>query len=128
MNVREQVTMGILVCPRTRQKLQLAHDGDWLENSEKTERYRLRNGKVPILLADEKWAEEYASSSENMMEEYSPEQIDSLIVKIRNSLIRDHRTKASVSAFLSLFRNLTDDALAISIGGGRHVLTKSLSI
>lgn len=128
MDVSEQVTMGVLVCPRTKQKLEFTPDGNWLENTGKTERYRLRNGKVPILLADEKWAEEYAGSSENMMEEYSPERLDSLSLKIRNALIRDHRTTASVDAFRSLFHKLPDDALAISIGGGRPALMKSLSI
>ena len=60
MNVAEQIERGILICPRTRHKLTTTEDGNWLENNDKTQRYRLSNTGAPILLVDEKWAEEYA--------------------------------------------------------------------
>jgi SAM-dependent methyltransferase/uncharacterized protein YbaR (Trm112 family) len=118
MNVDQQIKMGVLVCPKTKQKLRIAAEGNWLENSEKTERYRFSSASVPILLLDEAWAEEYVNSSPNITKEYSPEAMNSLTTRLRKMLIHDHRTKASQKAFHSLFHNLTDSAVALSVGGG----------
>ncbi len=118
MNVAEQIERGILICPRTRHKLTTTEDGNWLENNDKTQRYRLSNTGAPILLVDEKWAEEYAGGGGTMIEEYSPKKLRSLSRTLRDVLIRDYRTKASQKAFHSLFDDLADDAVCISIGGG----------
>jgi uncharacterized protein YbaR (Trm112 family) len=118
MNVGEQIELGLLVCPKTRQKLVITDDGEYLENITRTERYRFANGTTPILLLDKKWAEQYASSSERMSLEYSAQERDSLRTRIRRTLIRDYRTKASQEAFRSLFDGLPDSALCLSVGGG----------
>jgi SAM-dependent methyltransferase len=116
--VDEQIRSGFLVCPKTKEKLTATDDGQWLENASRTARYRLVNGKTPVLLADEQWAEEYSHGSEQMTREYSSSERQSLLLKLRHVLIRDFRTKASVEAFNSLFRGLPNDALCVSVGGG----------
>src|ERR1700760_4611369 len=118
MNVSKQIELGFLVCPKTRQKLVITEDGEYLENTTRTERYRLANGATPILLADERWADKYVNSSEQMNREYSLQERDSLRTRMRHKLIRDYRTKASREAFLSLFDGLPDSSLCISVGGG----------
>jgi SAM-dependent methyltransferase len=120
MDVARQIETGVLVCPKTKQKLRANAEENWLENSEKTERYRLAGGSLPFLLLDDKWAEEYVKSSQNIAEEYSPEAISSPATRIKHALIRDHRTKASENAVNSLFHDLTDSTVSLSVGGGPH--------
>ena len=66
MNIRKQIELGLLVCPKTKQRLSISHDNQWLENVDKTEHYSLLNGAIPILLIDAKWAEKYANDSKVM--------------------------------------------------------------
>jgi SAM-dependent methyltransferase len=127
MNVSQQIAAGILVSPRTRQKLHINAEGNWLENSDKTERYRFAAENVPILLLDDKWAEEYVGSSQNIAKEYSAEAMSSLTARIRRTLIRDYRTEASEKAFNSLTHNLTDSTVSISVGGGPQRVHEKLT-
>jgi SAM-dependent methyltransferase len=118
MNVSQQIERGILVCPETKQKLQITAEGGWLENSEKTRRYRFSHGQVPLLLLDDKWAAEYVNDSPKMTEEYSQENINSFATRIRHALTHVHRAKASERSFHALFDHLEEDDICLSIGGG----------
>ena len=121
MDIIAQIERGILICPQTRQPLYISSDRRWLATMDNTRRYRFLDGKTPILLADQKWAEEYASSSKKMNEAYSPDGMakrNSLFHRLRCQLTSDYRTESSKQALVGLFRGLSADALCISIGGG----------
>lgn len=119
MDIKRQIELGLLVCPKTKQKLMI--DNQFIENTAKTERYKFLNGRIPILLTDTKWAEEYTIESDSMNKEYAIDYINkkkSLLSKIRSKLTQDYRTESSKRAFLGLFDDLPSDPLCISVGGG----------
>lgn len=121
MNITTQIERGILVCPQTRQQLRMSDDRQWLATTDNAKRYRLLHGKIPVLLADPKWAGEYASSSTRMNEAYSTDGIarrNSLFHRLRRRLTSDYRTESSKQALIGLFHGLPGDALCISVGGG----------
>ena len=121
MDIIAQIERGILICPQTRQRLYMSGDRQWLATVDNTQRYRLLDGKTPILLADPKWAGEYASSSRRMNEAYSADgraKRNSLFHRLRRRLTSDYRTESSKQALIGLFNGLSDDALCISVGGG----------
>ena len=91
MDIKRQIERGLLVCPKTKQKLMI--DNQFLVNTENTERYKFLDGRIPILLEDTKWAEEYAIDSESMNIEYA---ID---------YINKKKCKYSVCPFMSQFFN-----------------------
>jgi len=121
MNISRQIEAGKLVCPKTRQRLTAANDNQWIENSDRTVRYKFINGRVPVLLTDPDRLEKYANDSERMNQEYAEENINrkpSLFHRIKAVLTQDYRTQASRDALNNLFTGLADDAICISIGGG----------
>jgi SAM-dependent methyltransferase len=121
MDTITQVERGILVCSRTKQRLHISSDRQWLVTEDNAYRYSFMNGQLPILLTDPGSTAEYASASERMNEEYSPEGVqnrNSLFSRLKKILNSDYRTKASKQAFNSLFIALPGDAVCLSIGGG----------
>ena len=132
MSIKQQIEMGQLVCPKTKQKLSIVDDSRWLENIDKTERYRLLDGRVPVLL-NSRSAKEYVNEQEIMNEFYghitkrnntflskvkSELKKYSLPNRIKSILTEAYRTESSEKAFFSLFLGLPSHALCISIGGG----------
>jgi SAM-dependent methyltransferase len=121
MNISRQIESGQLVCPKTKQKLSILHDTQWIENVDGTHRYKFMDGKVPILLTDPAWLKKYANDSERMNAEYAIQSINkrqSFLNRIKAKLTQDYRTEASKKALQALFIGLSSDAICISIGGG----------
>ncbi len=119
MEVSKQLALGILVCPNSKSRLALSSEHQ-LTNEFKNRQYPLINGTVPILLLDEIKMVSYARSNEKMNIEYSDKEVkkNSFFDKIKSKISPDYRTKASKEALESLFENISDEKLAISIGGG----------
>jgi uncharacterized protein YbaR (Trm112 family) len=69
VDIKRQIELGLLVCPKTKRKLMI--DNQLIENTANTARYKCFDGRIPILLEDTKWAEEYAIDSESMNKEYA---------------------------------------------------------
>jgi SAM-dependent methyltransferase len=91
------------------------------DSSEGARRYLLRDGLVPILLTDPQWQEAYAQSSPQMNAEYTPDRLRrsrSLFRKAKAFLTQDYRTAECRQSFDDLFRDLPQEALCVSIGGG----------
>jgi SAM-dependent methyltransferase len=82
--------------------------------------YKVVNGRVPLMVLDPLWAEQYAAASGQMINEYLPqgylrELVRKVVVALRGL---DFRTKKSVKAFGSLFSSPHEDKLYLSVGGG----------
>jgi uncharacterized protein YbaR (Trm112 family) len=95
VDLKKRIELGLLVCPKTKQRLSISHDNQWLENVDKTEHYNLLNGAIPILLIYTKWAEKYANDSKVMNKEYDISSINkskSLFNRIKAKLMQDYRT------------------------------------
>jgi SAM-dependent methyltransferase len=121
MDTIAQIEQGILVCPKTKQRLHVSSDRQWLVTEDNEYRYHFLNGQLPILLTDPDATAEYASASKRMNEEYSLEGMqksNSLFSRLKQFINSDYRTEASKQAFNGLFIDLPDDALCLSIGGG----------
>ena len=115
--VRRQIAAGILVCPVTRQKLSV-RNGESLTNECGKNTYRLLNGSLPMLVADDGLVDEYAKSSVQMNEEYTAEHLEKQEGWFYRIRAHDYRTEASVRAQNAIFENLGEDSVCISIGGG----------
>ncbi len=121
LNVDAQIERGMLVCPETGQRLYPDAERRTLAAAAGARRYRLLDGRVPVLLLDEAAASTYASSSDTMVQAYAPEHLANerrLLPRLKGMLTRDYRTAASVAAFHAVFDPLPDGALCISVGGG----------
>jgi SAM-dependent methyltransferase/uncharacterized protein YbaR (Trm112 family) len=115
--VTQQIELGILVCPETKQKL-IFSNPDSLTTQDGNKTYLVLNDKIPILITDNDLVEEYAKSSKRMNEEYSEEHLkkqEKWFNKIRRY---DYRTDESVRAKNSIFDNLSPNAVCLSVGGG----------
>lgn len=121
MDIKKQIEQGLLVSPKTRQKLSFTHENKRLETIDKTENFILLNGFIPILLIDPVWAHEYAHASEVMNQDYDEDNLNrkkSLLSKFKSKITQDYRTESSRKALLRLFDNMNADSLCISVGGG----------
>jgi SAM-dependent methyltransferase len=121
MNLEQQIDAGKLVCPKSKQRLFISPDNEWLISQNKDVEYKLFNKNVPIMLIDPEWARQYANESSKMSDDYRPEVISlkpSIIQRIKAVLIQDYRSEASITAFNSIFEGLPEHALCLSIGGG----------
>lgn len=121
MSISRQIELGQLRCPKTRQKLFIDHINQWITNADKTARYKLLNGTVPILLTNPERQEAYASDSKRMNEEYTAQSLKkqhSLMHRIKATLTQDYRTASSKKAVENLFKGLPENALCLSVGGG----------
>jgi uncharacterized protein YbaR (Trm112 family) len=132
MSVPEQIRQGRLVCPTTHGRLRIQSQQLVCDTGMA---YNL-HGKVPILLQDVEWANAYIESAPGMLGEYqaagaveSPrtmaerlkERLRRLAYGVAGGLRhghRDYRTERSQTAFISLFDNVAQDSLCLSIGGG----------
>lgn len=132
MSIEQQIESGQLVCPVTRQKLSIANDGQWLENADKTQRYRFLGGRVPILLTPVT-AGKFSPDQEIMHDIYDPavKRKTSFVARVKDDLKKyslprkinavlksDYRTDACDKAFSGLFNGLGSDALCLAVGGG----------
>ncbi len=121
MDIHEQIESGKLVCPKTKKPLKLSADREWLTTDDETERYRLINRRVPVLLIDEAWADQHISASERMIKEYDAKTRDkkpSLVACLKAKMVQDYRNPACRIAFQSIFDSQSADALYLSVGGG----------
>ena len=120
MELNKQLSSGRLVCPRTRQRLTLDAPNGEVHSNDYSCRYRVVDGRVPLMLLDREWAEQYATASGQMINEYMPkgffrERVRTVVVALRGL---DFRSRKSVEAFDSLFSSPHEDKLYLSIGGG----------
>lgn len=116
--VREQVKMGLLVCPQT--KTRLTWDGAGLM-SEAGRKYRITEHGTPILLSNPDSAEQYAASSPQMLKEYSNGHFwcwDKIVPSLRSWIRKDYRTHASQRAVDEVLKCGQGDRMCLSIGGG----------
>ena len=121
MDVAEQIDSGKLVCPRTGQRLFVSDDKEWLVSRNRDTEYKLFDKSIPIMLTDPEWACQYANESSKMTDEYRPEVVSSkpsMLQRIKSVLTQDYRSEASINAFNSIFEELPENALCLSIGGG----------
>lgn len=121
LDVREQIAAGSLVCPVTRQPLQVAA-GDTLTTPDGSRRYPFLEGRVPVLLADPASLEGYVNASNKMNEEYGAKQnpfsLNVLLNRVQKLLVPDYRKRSAVAAVSRIFDNQPSGALCLSIGGG----------
>jgi SAM-dependent methyltransferase len=117
LTIEEQVASGKLVCPQTRSPLHFA-DGALVSACGKHS-YRQQSG-VPILLRDTAAAAQYvAAGPGHMTAEYarSPGAWRARLACLAEA-VGDGRSPAAHDAFSAIFRDLPQDALCISVGGG----------
>ena len=133
-SIERQVEEGKLISPVTKIPLLLDGKGEYLLTADDRERYRVLEGKVPLLIIDEDLAADYVSSSKRMVDEYQPESLsrqESFFSKVKAILLQDYRTKASVDDFTAIFDSQPSNALCLSIGGGptrKHPCLVNLNI
>ncbi len=114
--VQSHIERGLIVGPVSKRPLKQSADREWLEDSQSRERYRVVNGKVPVLLADETWATQYSGEDSKMEQEYlaSPSRR-----RWRNRLsAKAYPTSQSRKAFEHIFSGLLDCSVCLSPGGG----------
>ena len=75
MDTIAQIEQGILRCPKTKQRLCISSDRQWLVTEDNAHRYRFLDGRIPILLTYPGSTAEYASASKRMNEEYSLDEV-----------------------------------------------------
>ena len=116
LSISEQIKLGRLICPISKQPLVLSDDG--LVTNDGKHRYGFVNG-VPILFSDKQVQEKYLNGSgKAMVEEYtSPSRFKSLLRKLA-TLGGDYRSQQSMAEFKAVIGAQPDDALCLSIGGG----------
>lgn len=114
MTIEEQIRAGIVVCPRTRQKLVVKGRGVITDGVQ----YRMV-GNIPNLLVDAHEAARYADASPVMSEEYGDKR-QSLSQRLRRWLRKGTQTEASRKALASVIDEAS--GVCLSIGGGplRH--------
>ena len=121
MDVPRQILSGKLVCPRTGVPLVFSQDGNGLRAGNDGTRYRLHAGRIPILLVDESLTQRYLAESDRLLLRVglggNPAD-RGVTARLRARQADDHRSQASRLAFRSIFDNLTDESLCLSIGGG----------
>lgn len=119
--VTDQIEEGILVCPKTKQRLSV--HSDQLVSEDRAHVYALRNG-VPFLCADESKHREYVAENDGAMDaEYRGGGKAPWVAKLSEWILGgDFRTKESQAAYLSIFDGLDNDAVCVAVGGGprRH--------
>lgn len=121
LSVEQQIQTGKLVCPKTRQGLRFDKEKRNLITVDQSQKYRLAHGVVPLLLVDEKMADEYVKSSQSMVDSYQPETLAlerTLMARLKAFLTQDYRTRDSKKAFQDVFDGQPPSALCVSIGGG----------
>lgn len=122
LDVREQIASGSLVCPVSRQPLQVTVAGDALTTTDGSRTYPFLNGRVPILLADPSLLEGYVTASDKMNEEYSAEKnplsLNVILNRVQKMLVPDYRKRSAVAAVSKIFDRQPTSALCLSIGGG----------
>lgn len=114
--VNSQIERGLIVGPISKRHLRRSADGQWLEDEGSQERYRIIRNVLPVLLADEKWAAQYAGDSTQMQRDYTPGALSNRWHKYLTP--KAYPTDASRRAFLRIFEGLGDDAVCLSPGGG----------
>lgn len=116
--VRQQVEMGLLVCPQS--KTRLKWNGAELM-SEVGRRYGITEHGTPILLSSPDCAEQYATSSPQMLKEYGNGHFwcwDKVAHNVRSWIRKDYRTHASRRAVDEVLKCGQGGRMCLSIGGG----------
>lgn len=119
--VRELIQKGIIVCPRTKERLVVSGESSNLVSLSSRTTYRMHQSSVPVLLIDDQINyDNYASSSMKMSEEYSIDAVtrsNSLLGRLYLSLSSDYRSLPSRKAFEFIFeKGITGNYVAV--GGG----------
>ncbi len=121
MDVQRQILSGKLVCPRTGVSLILSEDGTGLQAANEGPRYRLHAGRIPVLLVDESLTQRYLAEADRALLRVGLGEDPAdrgVAARLRARQPDDHRSQASRMAFRSIFDNLTDESLCLSVGGG----------
>jgi SAM-dependent methyltransferase len=125
MSLETQIMAGVLVCPLTKEKLQIGDSNGALVCRKTNKSYKLLDGRIPLLLIDEQWANQYIGDSDRMVQEYASDKMfrqDTFIDKLRKSVNELYaggiKSKKASSALSQLFEDQEKDFLCLSIGGG----------
>lgn len=116
-SLEDQIAGRKLVCPQTRKPLLV--EADRLVTDDGARSYPLSNG-VPVLLSAERSAAYLSQQNAAMAAEYGQSRPGSVRSAYRalERTVGDMRTPESQQAFNAIFRDLPEDALCLSIGGG----------
>lgn len=126
MNVEDQIKNGIIVCPASKKPLKISKNENLLRTVDDSHTYSLINN-TPILLKERAIIERLLDSAPSkMLEEYEHfvEHLNSRnrVQHFKNLAERwyrkDLRDNKCIEAFQSIFDTLTDESVAISVGGG----------
>lgn len=133
--VKRLVEEGILVCPKTKEHLHFVqgeNDGLKLVSLPSGMMYRFHNASVPILLVNDQINyEEYANASSKMSEEYRGECVrrrKSWLGRVYSVFSSDYRSAFARQAFESTFDELSEDGVALAVGGGQYERIRFCSI
>jgi len=121
VDIRQQIEIGILVCPKTKQRLFFDDNCQWVFTKDRLNKYPIKDQTIPILFIEKDWGEQYVNTSPEMIQEYQPENLakkDSFLMKVKAKMVQDYRTKTSIKAFHNIFDKQPNNALCLSIGGG----------
>lgn len=138
MDIKKQIERGVLVCPRTKQKLRFNKEHTAIVTEDGKVQYGLFNNNVPILIADNSIIQKELFAT-TMNSEY--EAIEKEIKKpnlfskckntIRKFILNDFRSQSSQEAMKKLFKNCCESSVSIAIGGGpkrHHPLLTNLNM
>lgn len=121
MNIIRLIEAGVLVTPATNKRLTISEDNSWLIAGDGSEKYPFYRGKVPILLLDREWADQYVRASAGMCEEYNEDSLaiqNGMLARLKKKILDPPLTAASLKAFSEVFDNQGEDAVCLSVGGG----------
>lgn len=116
--VLELIKSGVVVCPETKEKLQV------LDNkliSEKSKKEYIFEKGIPFFLKKVKQSEYFEESDGRMLNEYSGnvnKGLKGLFTKFINGTIKDYPSEKSRKAFEQVFENPPEDSFFVSVGGG----------
>lgn len=118
LDISQQIKSGRLVSPVSHEPLELIPEGGALVAKYSGRVFRLLNGRVPILLSDEEWAERYVAEASRMLAEYENAEATAAAPPGNKGRKRSVYAEKASAAARGLLDALPDAALCLSIGGG----------
>jgi SAM-dependent methyltransferase len=118
LDIAEQIKSGRLVAPGSREPLELHIENCTLVARDTRQPFRLLNGRVPVLLRDESWAEAYVAEASQMLTEYEDANITDIAPSRRKKKSVSIYAKRANRAELAVLDAIPDGALCLSVGGG----------